>query len=67
MSLMTMIGMKRICAHMRMSKTEILMYDYLMENSIGFDKLNMKCQLYIINQVLSGNTNELFKLLDNED
>lgn len=52
---------------MRMSKKQIKMYDYLMENSIGFDELNMKCQLYIINQVLSGNTNELFKLLDNED
>lgn len=52
---------------MRMSKKEILMYDFLMENTIGFDNLNTKCQLYIINQILSGNTNELFKLLDDED
>ena len=52
---------------MKMSKKEILMYDYLMENTVGFDKLNIKCQLYIINQILSGNTNELFKLLDDED
>lgn len=52
---------------MRMSKKQIKMYDYLMENSIGFDKLNMKCQLYIINQVLSGNIDELFKLSEDEE
>lgn len=52
---------------MRMSKKEVLMYDYLMENSIGFDKLNKNCQLYIVNQIVSGNTNELFKLLENEE
>lgn len=52
---------------MRMTEKQIEMYDYLMENSIGFDKLNMKCQLYIIDQILSGNTDELFKLLENEE
>lgn len=52
---------------MRMSKPEILMYDFLMENTIGFDELNTKCQLYIINQILSGNTDELIKLAEDEE
>jgi hypothetical protein len=52
---------------MRMTEKQIEMYDYLMENSIGFDDLNKKCQLYIIDQILSGNTDELFKLLENEE
>ena len=52
---------------MRMSKKEVLMYEYLMENSIGFDKLNKKCQLYIVDQILLGNTDELFKLSENEE
>ena len=52
---------------MRMSKKEVLMYDYLMENSIEFDKLNKKCQLYIVDQILLGNTDELFKLSENEE
>jgi hypothetical protein len=50
-----------------MTEKQIEMYDYLMENSIGFDDLNKKCQLYIIDQILSGNTDELFKLLENEE
>jgi hypothetical protein len=50
-----------------MTEKQIEMYDYLMENSIGFDKLNMKCQLYIIDQILSGNTDEFFKLLEDEE
>lgn len=52
---------------MRMTKKEVLMYDYLMENSIGFDKLNKKCQLYIVDQILLGNTDELFKLSEDEE
>jgi len=51
---------------MRMTEKQIEMYDYLMENSIGFDKLNMKCQLYIIDQILSGNIDKLFELLEEE-
>lgn len=52
---------------MRMTEKQIEMYDYLMENSVGFDKLNKKCQLYIIDQILSGNTDELFKLLEDKE
>jgi len=52
---------------MRMTEKQIEMYDYLMENSIGFDKLNKKCQLYIIDQILSGNTDKLFELLAEEE
>ena len=52
---------------MRMTEKQIEMYDYLMENSIGFDDLNKKCQLYIINQILSGNTDKLFKVLEDEE
>lgn len=51
---------------MRMTEKEIEMYDYLMENTIGFDELNHKCQLYIIDQILSGNTDKLFELLEDE-
>ena len=52
---------------MRMNEKQIEMYDYLMENSIGFDKLNKKCQLYIVDQILSGNTDKLFELLEEEE
>lgn len=52
---------------MRMNEKQIEMYDYLMENSVGFDNLNKKCQLYIINQILSGNTDKLLKLLEDEE
>ena len=52
---------------MRMTEKQIEMYDYLMENSIGFDDLNKKCQLYIIDQILSGNTDKLFELLEEEE
>jgi hypothetical protein len=52
---------------MRMTEKQIEMYDYLMENSVGFDDLNKKCQLYIINQILSGNTDKLLKLSEDEE
>jgi len=52
---------------MRMTEKQIEMYDYLMENTVGFDKLNKKCQLYIIDQILSGNTQALLDLVEEEE
>lgn len=57
---------------MRMTKKQIEMYDWLMENTVGFDDLNENCQLYIIEHLLSGkkfngNLMEFFDLPDDEE